>query len=326
MVGAQNLSSRTTTAGRYSTSNYSKLQLKRQQLSILKYPILVFREARMTILGRSKSAGLGLLRLDNALETGTATMQPWKHATLRHQQSIAIVLPAEDPSLVLTVAARGETILWQARKVQDRTAMMQAVAIYRPARDASPTRAALSANGQKAVLVTTESAVVLTLQGRKLVQTNFTLPSFPFVADILSLNFDNSEAGDLFLVAVDSSSSISVWRVDDHAAELVCQTPLATPASLAVVSPQVASSAARVAFVDGNDRICLGSLLLEHDKASYRDVSSLKPQLLDISLLCCSTTNYIACVGMSDGKLQLQIINTQSSLFTTGLEYSLMLE
>lgn len=237
-----------------------------------------------------------------------------------------MLLPAEDASMALTVGDGGETILWQARKLRDHTALMQALAIYKPKDRLLPFKGAISADGKRAVLVTTESVILLALEKRKLVEQNIMLSQFPLANDILSLNFDNSNAGELFLVAVDSSSAVSVWRVDDNSAHLLCQTALSVPAVRAVMTPQTASSAARIACTDSEDCIRLGSLLLERDRASYCELISLKPQVSKISLLCCSTTNYIACVGSTSGNMQLHIINTQSSLFTTGLEYSLQLK
>lgn len=241
-------------------------------------------------------------------------------------QDIQILIPAEDSSLLMTVGTGGETIIWQARRVHDRTALMHGLAIYKPAKKFSPTKAAVSADGKKAVIVRTDSVIVLALQKKRLIEEDIILPQFPVSTDILSLNFDNSNAGALFLVAIDSSSAIFVWRIEDTAAELVCWSKLAAPAIRVVVTPQTASSAARVAFTDSEDNIRLGSLILEHDKASYRDLNSFPSQVSDLSLLACSTTNFIACVGTSAGIPQLRIINTQSSLFTTGLEYSMSLQ
>lgn len=233
---------------------------------------------------------------------------------------------AEDPSFAMTIGQSGEAILWRARKLHDRTALMHSIASYRPSRKLTPLKAAISADGKTAVIVTTDVAVVLVLRDRKLVQTDLALPHFPISADILSLNFDNSNAGVLFLAAVDSTSAISVWRIEEDYAELVCQSAMPVPAVRVVVTPQSVSSAARVAFTDREDRVHLGSLLLEQNKASYRTTGNFITQLSNIDLLACSTTNFIACVGSAAGSLQLRIINTQSSLFTTGLEYTMPLQ
>lgn len=251
-----------------------------------------------------------------------AVVQPWKHARIRHRQEIAIVAPSEDSSVVLTVGIACEAILWQARKLHDRTALMRAVAVYRPTTEAWPLKAAISQDGRTAAIVTSEGALLLKLAGRRLIEQKLTLPAFPLTEEILSVNFDNSNDGALFLVVVDASSAIMVWRIDASSAEILCQSPLSFPATRATVTPQTASSAARVAFINSCGEICLGSLLLERGRASYRDSTSHRTQLSHISLLCCSTTNYIAVVGNFEAQQQLRIINTQSSLFTTGLEYT----
>lgn len=290
---------------------------------MLKYTTVNQDDSRANILGLSQSASLSLVRIEQALEPESARLLAWKHAKIRHSQRIIIVAPAELSTMALTVGDGSEVILWRARRIEDRTALLQALAIYKPAVAIPPTRAALSEDGNTAALVTTESTLIFRLQGRKLVQVPITLPSFPVIADIISLSFDNSNDGGLFLVAVDSSSTILVWRIDESSAELLCQAKLSSPASHAVVTPQTASSAARVAYANGDNRICLGSLILEHGRASYRDLSTLSPELTNISSICCSTTNYIACVGQSEDSSQLRIVNTQSSLFTTGLEFTM---
>ncbi|KAK9897184.1 hypothetical protein P389DRAFT_54320 [Cystobasidium minutum MCA 4210] len=318
----EHLAQSPTYAARSSSTAYNKARLTRQQMLTLRYSVARIHNSRLTILGISKSAGVGLQRLDNALQPELAELQPWKHARIRHRQPIAILAPAEDSSMMLTVGIGSEAILWQARKLHDRTALMRAVAIYRPPEDAVPSRAALSQDGKTAAIVTSDGVLVLRVSARKLVPQKLVLPSFPVTDDILSLNFDNSNDGALFLVTIDSSSTILVWRIDGSSAELLCRASLAHTPTNAVVTPQTASSAARVALINKDGEIGLGSLLLERDKASYHDATVLKGRLSAVSHLCCSTTNYVAIIGTWEGHRQLRIINTQSSLFTTGLEYT----
>jgi hypothetical protein len=308
------------------SATLAQVRLSRKQLASLKYPAIYLRNGRVTILGLSASSAIGLLRIENGLEPSNALLLPWKQARLRHSQSIQLVLAAEEAAFVLSIGKSCETVLWRACRLRGRTVLLQAAAVYIPGREQIPRIAALSPDGQLAVIVTSEGILSLIIDGRRLALLSYTFDSFPFTKAILALRLDNSNDGGLFLTAVDDSSSIHTWQIFEGYVKLVCFAQSRFAAVRATITPQASSSAARVAFVDQEGNLGLGTMLLESNKASYRDLHSVVTGQTEVEMMCCSTTNYVASIGVTDGRRCLRIINSQSSLLTSGTEYNLSLE
>lgn len=271
----------------------------------------------------SKTAALSLLRFRGGLDLTLSTFLPWKYARLRPKQKITSIKASESAPYLFSTGERGECIFWQARRIDTRTVFLDAIAMYNPYLDSAPMWSTIAPEGNFAVVVTTQDVLLLSLRKDKVTRQDVDIPEFPQFRHILALRLDMSNDGSLFLIAVTDASVVFVWRIGEAEVTLVARSNSQWTAHRAAIMPEAASSAARIAIMDDAGGLGIGSILLERRHASYRDVRRINARHVKTERVCISSNNYVAALGFCDGQRVLQILNTQSSLFTNGLEYSI---
>ena len=262
---------------------------------------------------------------------------------MRPSQPIKLFATASGERGILSVGSLGEMLLWRTRSLGNRTAAMEVVAAYRTPLPYSALHAALSSDSRMAMVVSATDIQFLKIKSSKLVPHEILIPSLPASLNILAIAFTISSDRNDYLTVVDVEGVIRVWHFPDsdtQCLELVytSKSYIDQASKASITSLDNGSDIVRVAFIGSNGRLVTVHILLERSHViSSRRESDFDTAEINISHISSSSMHHVAIgkqasvcqrivpyathtVTHSDGKDTLVTYNTQSALFTKGLE------
>ena len=249
------------------------------------------------LYGTSKSGSTVLLDLTLDSESGIVTLLRVRKARLRPSQPIQLLVPACDGSQILSVGNAGEMLLWKARGFRDRTAIVEVVAAYRTSISYAATHAALSPNGQLAIVASSTDIQLFARRDAKLEPLERSKPSMPASSDIVTIALLGSIARHNYLLVVDRSGVVRVWLIPEQDSLSLVHTSTSTTdrASLAsVTTAHVGRDVIQVAILSLAGRLITINVYLGEKHISSRQESDVQTIEQDARHICCSTTHHIA--------------------------------